>query len=181
MNMLRLALLVLSRAIYIVTSFPWKPNAKINSFNYYKTAISFLHRRHFCNCWLKRNNSYLMLLWIVITHSLTHSLTHGAEPFLRSCQLCSYWIASQRFMEPEGSLPCSQEPSTGLHSEPDQSNPYHPILSEIHFNTVHPPTSWSSQWSLSFWYSHQYPICSPRATCPANLILLVNLHTQVNV
>jgi hypothetical protein len=34
-------------------------------------------------------------------------------------------------------------------------------LSKIHFNTVHPPTSWSSQWSLSFWISHQYPICIP--------------------
>jgi hypothetical protein len=29
-------------------------------------------------------------------------------------------------MEPEGWLPCSQEPSTGPYSEPDQSNPYHP-------------------------------------------------------
>jgi hypothetical protein len=32
-------------------------------------------------------------------------------------------------MEPEGLLPCSQEPSIGLYPEPDQSNPYHPILS----------------------------------------------------
>jgi hypothetical protein len=36
--------------------------------------------------------------------------------------------------------------------------------------------SWSSQWSLSFWLSHHYPICIPilpiRATCPVNLILL---------
>jgi hypothetical protein len=27
---------------------------------------------------------------------------------------------------------------------------------KIHFNIVDPPTSWSSQWSLTFWLSHQY-------------------------
>jgi hypothetical protein len=32
-------------------------------------------------------------------------------------------------MEPEGSLPCSQEPSIGSYPEPDQSNPHRPILS----------------------------------------------------
>jgi hypothetical protein len=47
-------------------------------------------------------------------------------------------------MEPEGSLPCPQEPSTDPYSESEQSNPYHPILSKIHFNVIHPPTFWSS-------------------------------------
>jgi hypothetical protein len=65
----------------------------------------------------------------------------------------------QHFIEPEGSLPCSQERSTGSYPEPVQSNPSH--LSKIHFNIVHPPTPWSSQWSLSFWISHQYPTCIP--------------------
>jgi hypothetical protein len=32
-------------------------------------------------------------------------------------------------MEPEGSLPLSQEPFTGPYPEPDRSNSYHPILS----------------------------------------------------
>jgi hypothetical protein len=31
-------------------------------------------------------------------------------------------------METEGSLPCSQEPSTDTYPEPDQFSPYHPIL-----------------------------------------------------
>jgi hypothetical protein len=106
----------------------------------------------------------------------SHSLTHGAELFLRSCQLCSHSKTSQRFMEPEDSFPCSQERSIGPYPEPHRSNPYHPILSKIHFNVIHPPTSWASQWSPSFRLSHQYPICIPpspiRATYPAHLILL---------
>jgi hypothetical protein len=107
-----------------------------------------------------------------LARSLTHSLTYGAEPFLRNRQLCSYQRTSRHFKESEGSLPCSQEPSTGPYPEPDQSNPYH----AIQFNIVHTPTCWSSQWSLSFWLSHQYPICLPilplRATCLAHLDLL---------
>jgi hypothetical protein len=35
---------------------------------------------------------------------------------------------SQHFVEPKGSLPCSQEPSNGLYSEPDQSiHTMHPV------------------------------------------------------
>jgi hypothetical protein len=35
-------------------------------------------------------------------------------------------------MEPEGSLPRSQESSTGSYPEPDRSNPHHPILFSEH-------------------------------------------------
>jgi hypothetical protein len=65
---------------------------------------------------------------------------HGFEPFLRSRQLCSYSRTSQHFTEPEGSLPCSQKPSTDPYPETGQSSPYYSILSEIHFNILHPPT-----------------------------------------
>jgi hypothetical protein len=48
-------------------------------------------------------------------------------------------------MESEGSLPCSQEASTGLYPKSDRSSPYRlTYLSKIHFNIVPPPTSWCS-------------------------------------
>jgi hypothetical protein len=68
----------------------------------------------------------------VMCQSLQNSLPHRAEPFLRSQQLCSYSRISQHFMEPEDSLPCSQEPSTGPYPEPDRSSLYHLILSLQH-------------------------------------------------
>jgi hypothetical protein len=62
-----------------------------------------------------------------------------AEPFLRSRQLSSYSGASQLLMEPEGYVPCTQEPSTGPCLTSDQSSLYHP---KFHFNIIDPPTSW---------------------------------------
>jgi hypothetical protein len=49
-------------------------------------------------------------------------------------------------MEPEGSLPGSQEPSTGPYPEPDKSSPYYPsYFSKNHFNIILQPTSRSFQ------------------------------------
>jgi hypothetical protein len=36
-------------------------------------------------------------------------------------------------MEHKGSLPCSQETSTGPYPEPDQSSPDHPILAVLRY------------------------------------------------
>jgi hypothetical protein len=110
------------------------------------------------NKWKTRINVASLL----IADLITHSLTHGAEPFLRSFQLCSYSRTFQHFMEPEGHYRVHKSPP--LVTILIQINPVHTTLSyhfQIHFNIVHPPTSWSSQWSPSFWHSHQYPICIP--------------------
>jgi hypothetical protein len=47
-----------------------------------------------------------------LPHFVTNWL-HGDESFLRKRLLCSNSKTSKHFMEPEGSLPCTQEPSTG--------------------------------------------------------------------
>jgi hypothetical protein len=52
----------------------------------------------------------------------------------------------------------------------NQTHPVHTTpfyLSKIRFNIVHPPMSWSSQWSFSFWLSHQHPNlhCSSPHSC----------------
>jgi hypothetical protein len=64
----------------------------------------------------------------ILHEDLTNQL-HGAEPFLRNRQLISvYSRTSQHFIQPEGLLPSSQEPSTGPCPEPDELSPYQPIL-----------------------------------------------------
>jgi len=48
-----------------------------------------------------------------------------------SWQLNRRWTSQQisrSFTEPEGSLPCSQEPATCSYSEPDESSPHPHIL-----------------------------------------------------
>ena len=68
----------------------------------------------------------------------------------------------------------------------DQPNPVHiptSHLLQIHPNIIHPSTPRSPQWSLSFRFPHQdliHPLSSPiRATCPANLILLMQQKYRV--
>jgi hypothetical protein len=86
------------------------------------------------------------------------------EYLLRSCKSLTYWKLSQYFMEPEGSLPCSQQSATGSYPEPDQSSPYYLILSKIHFNTL--PTYIYVFLIVAFllafppkWCAHSSPTC----------------------
>jgi hypothetical protein len=60
-------------------------------------------------------------------------------------------------MGPNGSLLCSQEPTT-IH-EPDESSPHPPHFFMIHFNIILPPKSRSSQWSVPFTVPNKNYVC----------------------
>jgi hypothetical protein len=69
----------------------------------------------------------------------------GAESLWRSCQSLSCSTILQHLMEPEGSLSRSQELSTGLYPESDESSPITPAyFSKTRFNIILLPTSRSS-------------------------------------
>jgi hypothetical protein len=80
-------------------------------------------------------------------------------------------------MEHEGSLPCSEEHPTGPFPEPDQSNPYHLILSlrSILIFSTHLRLCLSSGLFPSGFPTnilHTFLFSPIRATCHAHLILL---------
>jgi hypothetical protein len=57
------------------------------------------------------------------------------------------------FTEPEGSLPCS--PAL---DQPSPVRPIGPCVPNVQFNVILPPTSRSSQWSLTFGLPNQSPV-----------------------
>jgi hypothetical protein len=77
-------------------------------------------------------------------------------------------------MEPEGSLPHSQQLATCPYPEADQSSPCPAPHLKTHLNIILPSTPGSSKWSLSLTYHHQNPVStSPlpvRATCHAHFV-----------
>jgi hypothetical protein len=79
-------------------------------------------------------------------------------------------------MEPKGSLPCPQEPSTGLDPEPDQSGSYYPnpislrsiLILFTHLRLGLLSSLFPSGFPTSILYLFLFfPI---HATCPANFI-----------
>jgi hypothetical protein len=98
------------------------------------------------------------------------------EYILRSCQSLSHSRIYQYFMKPEGSLPCSQEPCTGPHPEPDQFIHTIPsylcrsiLILSIHLRLGLPSGLFPSGFTTNILYA--FLLAHIRATCPAHLIL----------
>jgi hypothetical protein len=80
----------------------------------------------------------------------------------------------KKFSNPEGSLPCSQKPTTGLYPEPDASSPDLPTLFLYNpFCITFPSMPESSQWPLPLRLSGQNivkhflsPICTQNTATP---------------
>jgi hypothetical protein len=76
------------------------------------------------------------------------------------------------FIVADGSLPFTQNPTTGSH--PDINELVHTLpihLSMFHFNIIFPFTLRSPKWSLPSGFSDQNVVLM-RATCPVHLIIL---------
>jgi hypothetical protein len=64
-------------------------------------------------------------------------------------------------LEPEGSLPCSQKPTTDPYPDPDESSPHPPILFLQHlFYIIIPSTLISSYWALLCRFPCQNFVCT---------------------
>jgi hypothetical protein len=76
---------------------------------------------------MKSLNQHDWKRFVMELYAIFSLLTPWTRVLLEKLVVCS---ASQRnsapFMEPEGLLPCSQEPTTGPSSDSDESNPHPP-------------------------------------------------------
>jgi hypothetical protein len=72
------------------------------------------------------------------------NILHGAEPFLRSRQLCSYSRTYQILLNPNVLYHVHKNPPlVPILSQIDAVHTTPSYLYKIHFNIMYPPTSWS--------------------------------------
>jgi len=102
----------------------------------------------------KNRNEYLLNV------SLTDVLTPWCRTLFKKLivtQLIEKYPAFS--MEPEGSLPYPQKPTTRPYPEPaESSSPIDFYLPKVRLNIILPPTPRSTQWSLNFGPPNQKPV-----------------------
>jgi hypothetical protein len=91
-----------------------------------------------------------------LTHWLTHSLMEKSPSWEAANCAASQELPSALWNPKVHYRVHKSPPLVPILSQFDPFPTIPSYLSKIHFNIVHPPTSSSSQWSLSFRISHQY-------------------------
>ena len=90
-------------------------------------------------------------------------------------------------MEPESSLPYSQQPVTYPYPEPTHPVPTTPShFLKIHLNIIFPSTSWSPQWSHSLRFPHQNlvhtsPFLHTTAVSRPTTSIYIDIHSSLKV
>jgi hypothetical protein len=146
--------------------------------------VTFLERKgeaHFVNILiLNTKNSIVFTVRSVKCYQVTYLITE-LSPFWEAANCAATQELPTILWNP---FQYRVHESPPLVPVPNHINPIHTIpsyLSTIHYNIIHSPTSWSSQWSLSFLLTRQYSTCipllphlcyMPRSSLSSNIVLL---------
>jgi hypothetical protein len=95
---------------------------------------------------------FLKLSSLKLIYILTYLLTELSPPW-EAANCAAIQEIPSNFKKPEGSSPCSQEPSTGPYPEPVWSSPYHPIKAYLYI--IKKIISYHTENTLCVYYEDQ--------------------------